>query len=99
MRMWGHGMDSDRGVLRLYVWACDESAGMPHRVRPTGMLRSPLYWTGMGLVGVLLLGLAFTERHVLRLDAIFIWAWFAAPAITVIALLIVRRALKWRYPV
>jgi hypothetical protein len=65
---------------------------------PTGMLRSPLYWTGMGLVGVLL-GLAFTERHVLRLDTIFIWAWFAALVVTVIALLIVRRALKWRYPI
>jgi hypothetical protein len=71
----------------------------PIECAPTGMLRSPLYWTGMGLVGVLLLGLAFTERYVLRLDAIFIWAWFAALAITVIALLIVRRALKWRYPV
>jgi hypothetical protein len=65
---------------------------------PTGMLRSPLYWTGMGLVGVLL-GLAFTERYVLRLDTIFIWAWLAALAVTVIALLIVRRALKWRYPI
>ena len=65
---------------------------------PTGMLRSPLYWTGMGLVGVLL-GLAFTERYVLRLDTIFIWAWVVALAVTVIALLIVRRALKWRYPI
>ena len=65
---------------------------------PTGMARSPLYWAGMGLVGGLL-GLAFAERHVLRLDTIFIWAWFAALAVTVIALLIVRRALKWRYPI
>jgi hypothetical protein len=65
---------------------------------PTGMARSPLYWTGMGLVGGLL-GLAFAERHVLRLDTIFIWAWFAALAVTVIALLIVRRALKGRYPI
>jgi hypothetical protein len=65
---------------------------------PTGMLRSPLYWTGMGLVGVLL-GLAFTERYVLRLDTIYIWAWLAALAVTVIALLIVRSALKWRYPI
>jgi len=65
---------------------------------PTGMLRSPLYWAGMGLVGALL-GLAFTERYVLRLDTIFIWAWLAALAVTVIALLIVRRALKWRYPI
>jgi hypothetical protein len=64
----------------------------------TGMLRSPLYWTGNVLVAVLL-GLAFTERYVLGRGTILIWAWAIALAITVVALLIVRRALKWRYPV
>jgi capsule polysaccharide export protein KpsE/RkpR len=64
----------------------------------TGMLRSPLYWTAMILVCVLF-GLAFSERYVLTQSSTLIWIWWAALAATVIALLIVRRALKWRYPI
>ena len=64
----------------------------------TGMLRSPLYWTAMILVCVLF-GLAFSERYVLTQSSTLIWAWWAALGATVIALLIVRRALKWRYPI
>ena len=63
-----------------------------------GMLRSPLYWTAMILVCVLF-GLAFSERYVLNQGSTLIWMWSAALALTVIALLIVRRALKWRYPI
>ena len=64
----------------------------------TGMLRSPLYWTAMLLVCVLL-GLAFSERYVLSQGSTWIWAWWAAVVATVIALLVLRRALKWRYPI
>ena len=63
-----------------------------------GMLRSPLYWTALIFVCVLL-GLAFSERYVLTQGSTPVWMWWAALAATVIALLVVRRALKWRYPI
>jgi hypothetical protein len=43
-----------------------------------------------------LLGRAFSERYVLTQGSVWIWTWLAA---NVIALLVVRRALKWRYPI
>ena len=46
-----------------------------------------------------LLGLAFSERYVLTQGSVWIWTWWAALAANVIALLVVRRALKWRYPI
>jgi hypothetical protein len=64
----------------------------------TGMLHSPLYWTAIILVCVLI-GLAFSERYVLDQGSTLIWMWWAALGATVIALLIVPRALKWRYPI
>lgn len=79
-------------------WRVRQARERAHEYAATGMLRSPLYWTG-NVLAIVLLGLAFTERYVLRLDVIFISAWVAALVATVIALLIVRRALKWRYPI
>ena len=64
----------------------------------TGMLRSPLYWTAIVLVCVLF-GLVFSERYALSQGPTLTWAWWAVLGATVIALLVIRRALKWRYPI
>ena len=82
----------------LLYWAARRARDRAAEVAPTGMLHSPLYWTAMILVCVLF-GLAFCERYVLSHGSILIWTWWAAVAATVIALLIIRRALKWRYPI
>ena len=63
-----------------------------------GLGRSPLYWTAIILVCVLF-GLAVSERYILTQGWTLIWTWWAADAATVIALLVIRRALKWRYPI
>ncbi|MBR0870129.1 hypothetical protein JQ633_07160 [Bradyrhizobium tropiciagri] len=63
----------------------------------TGILRSPLYWVSNALVAVLLalvLCIAYTHNQHSPVPAIL---WWAAIAI-IVALLFLRRALKWRYP-
>jgi hypothetical protein len=62
------------------------------------MLHSPLYWTAILLVCALF-GFVFSARYALNQSSTLMWAWWAALGATVIALLIVRRALKWRYPI
>jgi hypothetical protein len=84
--------------VAFYYWLVRRGHERTMACAPTGMLRSPLYWTAMILVCVLL-GLAFSERYVLTQSSTLVWAWCAALAVTVIALLVVRRALKWRYPI
>ena len=82
----------------LMYWCVRKAHESAAEYAATGMLRSPLYWTAMILVCVLF-GLAFSERYVLTQSSTLTWALWAALAATVIALLIVRRALKWRYPI
>ncbi|WP_229189541.1 hypothetical protein [Bradyrhizobium brasilense] len=62
------------------------------------MLRSPLYWSGVGLIGVLV-ALTFAERYALAQGGVLVWAWLAALGTTLVAIFFVRRALKWRYPI
>lgn len=64
---------------------------------PTGMLRSPLYWIGSGL-SVLLVGFVLLVGQIYRGAPIPAGLWIAIVAIFGVALMI-RRALKWRYPV
>lgn len=63
----------------------------------TGILRSPLYWASNALVA-LLLALVLYIAHIHNQSPVPIFVWFAALAI-IVALLFLRRALKWRYPV
>src|SRR3954470_21589835 len=79
--------------VRKVYWCVRKAHESAAEYAATGMLRSPLYWTAMIRVCVLF-WLAFSERYVLTQSSTLIWAWWAALAATVIALLIVRRALK-----
>lgn len=63
----------------------------------TGILRSPLYWASNTLVA-LLLALVLYIAHIHNQSPVPNFAWFAALAI-IVALLFLRRALKWRYPI
>jgi membrane protein YdbS with pleckstrin-like domain len=61
------------------------------------MLRSPLYWASNALA-LVLLALVLYMAHTHHQSPIPSFVWFAVFAI-VVALLVIRRALKWRYPV
>ncbi|QQN63306.1 hypothetical protein JIR23_27895 [Bradyrhizobium diazoefficiens] len=62
-----------------------------------GILRSPLYWLSNALVG-LLLALVLYIARVHNHSPVPTFLWVVALAI-VVALLFLRRALRWRYPV
>jgi hypothetical protein len=63
---------------------------------PTGLFRSPLYWMSNALV-LLLIALVFYIGHAHQ-SPIPAFLWLTIFAI-IVALLLLRRALKWRYPV
>ena len=64
---------------------------------PSGILRSPLFHARTGLL-LALLGLMFAPAYLRRAPWITV-AYFGALALVVAALLMVRRSLKWRYPI
>lgn len=66
-------------------------------LKPTGMLRSPLFYAQTALLGVLL-ALMLAPGY-LPPEQWAVAAYLVALAIVLIALLFVRRALKWRYPI
>ena len=59
-------------LIAFYFWLLRKGHERIAECAPTGMLRSPLYWTAMFLVCVLL-GLAFSERYVLTQGSVWIW--------------------------
>jgi hypothetical protein len=63
----------------------------------TGIGRSPLYWVSNGLVAILL-ALVLYIAHIHSQSPVPAFLWLAAVAI-IVALLFLRRALNWRYPV
>ncbi|WP_245524984.1 MULTISPECIES: hypothetical protein [unclassified Bradyrhizobium] len=63
----------------------------------TGIGRSPLFWVSNALVAVLS-GLVLYIAHIHDQSPVPAFLWLAALAI-IAALLFLRRALKWRYPV
>jgi hypothetical protein len=64
---------------------------------PTGIFRSPLFHARTALLFALL-GLVFAPAYLPHAHWITM-AYFAVLTIVVAALLLVRRSLKWRYPV
>jgi hypothetical protein len=63
----------------------------------SGLARDPLYWVG-NTMALALLGLAMYMAHE-HLGFAGVGRWFWAAALTlIIAILLVRRTLKWRYP-
>jgi hypothetical protein len=61
-----------------------------------GISHSPLYWLANALVG-LLLALVLYIAHIHNEEPVPSLLWFAVFAI-IMALLVLRRALRWRYP-
>ncbi|MCA1396578.1 hypothetical protein QA635_16245 [Bradyrhizobium brasilense] len=63
---------------------------------PTGIFRSPLFWTWIALLAVMI-GLAYTIIHIgIRSSPALLWLVLLVDAV---AWVLVRRALKWRYPI
>ncbi|WP_420964966.1 hypothetical protein [Bradyrhizobium sp. B120] len=63
---------------------------------PTGIFRSPLFWAWIVLLAVLI-GLACCIIHIgLRSTPTLLWL---AVLVDAVALVFVRRALGWRYPI
>ncbi|MCC8944759.1 hypothetical protein H8A97_06445 [Bradyrhizobium sp. Arg62] len=86
------------GYAGFLVWSVGRARERAAEHAATGMLRSPLYWSGVGLIGVLV-ALTFAERYALAQGGVLVWAWLAALGTTLVAIFFVRRALKWRYPI
>jgi len=79
------------------VWRARRAHQQAVELAAAGALRSPLYWISNALVAVplaLVMYMAATHQQS-PVPAIL---WFAAIA-TMVALLVLRRALKWRYPI
>ncbi len=86
------------GYTGFLIWSVGRARERAAEHAATGMLRSPLYWSGTGLVAVLV-ALTFSEHHALARGGSLMWAWLAAVGATLVAIFLVRRALKWRYPI
>jgi hypothetical protein len=63
----------------------------------TGMARSPLYWSAAALT-MLLLGLSLYMAY-LGDQRPIPWLFGPLVAILLVVILLLRRALKWRYPI
>jgi hypothetical protein len=78
-------------------WSVVRARARTEELAAAGILRSPLFWISNALV-VLLLALVLYIAHIHNQSPVPAFLWFAALAI-IVALLFLRRALKWRYPV
>ena len=84
-----------------FVWLRFTSARRRERMeiaRTTGMIRSPLY-RAQGLLLLTFAALMIWTAHAQKSGGWLPLLLLVAIAADVIALLLVRRALKWRYPV
>ena len=82
----------------VLMWLLARRAGEnTSELAPTGILRSPLYWTSNALIVLLIVLVGYTIHLCFR-SSVPAFLWFALFA-NIVALLVVRRALKWRYPV
>jgi hypothetical protein len=84
------------GFFIFLFWMGNRARERAAERAASGQLKSPLHWAGNALV-LLLLGLTFLIVHISHRPAHipgFLWIAVAANAV---ALLFVRRALKWRF--
>ncbi|MBR1068867.1 hypothetical protein [Bradyrhizobium liaoningense] len=80
----------------FYWWLTRRATEPATELAPTGLLRSPLYWVSNALA-VVLLALVMYIAHIHHQSAVPPFVWFTVLAV-IVALLVMRRALKWRYP-
>ncbi|AND86812.1 MULTISPECIES: hypothetical protein [Bradyrhizobium] len=85
------------GVFALFVWVTRRVHEQASEHAATGMLRSPLYWSAATLT-MTLLGLVLYMVHLGHQGPIP-WLFWPLVGILTVIILLLRRALKWRYPV
>lgn len=78
-------------------WRVAKARERAAELAATGIGQSPVYWLSNALVAVLL-GLVLYMAHIHKQSPVPAFLWFAALAI-IVALLFLRRALRWRDPV
>ena len=84
-------------LLGFFWWLARRAGQRTSELAATGIMRSPLYWASNALLVVLIVLVPYIIRTGLN-SSVPILLWFAVLA-DVVALLVLRRALKWRYPV
>jgi cytochrome bd-type quinol oxidase subunit 2 len=84
-------------VLVFFYWVTRRARQQAAEHAATGMLRSPLYWSATTLA-MTLLGLVLYMAHLGHQGPIP-WLFWPLAGILTIIILLLRRALKWRYPV
>lgn len=85
------------GIVAFWFWRARRSGNRAKELVLTGIYRSPLYWISNTLA-LTLLALAMYMAHIHAAPSTSPILWIAAVTI-IVALLFLRRALKWRYPV
>jgi hypothetical protein len=85
------------GIFVFFYWLARRAHEQAAEYAATGMLRSPLYWSAMTLT-MTLLGVALYMAH-LQDQGPIPWFFWPLVAILIVVILLLRRALKWRYPV
>jgi hypothetical protein len=83
--------------LGFWFWLARRSGNRAKELMPTGIYRSPLYWIANTLA-LSLLATSMYLAHIHSAPSAAPILWIAAVTI-ILALLFLRRALKWRYPV
>ena len=78
-------------------WLTRRATERATELASTGLLRSPFYWLSNALV-LVLLALVMYIAHIHHQSSVPRFVWFTVVAV-IVALLVLRRALKWRYPV
>lgn len=89
------------GTIAFFAFFYWRAKGMSQRraeLEPTGMFRSPLYFAQAGLL-LMLLGLMFAPSYLRYLpqERWTLIAYLASLVVVLAAMLLVSRALKWRY--
>jgi len=81
-------------IVGFLFWLTRRAHKRNVELEPTGILRSPLYWTRHALSLLLIAFPLYMAQH--RPIPAFMWLGLLA---IIIALFFVRRSLKWRYPI
>ncbi|PDT88386.1 hypothetical protein CO669_20375 [Bradyrhizobium sp. Y36] len=85
------------GVFAFFYWIARRTRERAAEYAATGMQRSPLYWSAVALT-MALLGLVLYMVHVSHQGPIP-WPFWPIVGILTAIILLLRRALKWRYPI
>ncbi|TFV36419.1 hypothetical protein [Bradyrhizobium niftali] len=81
----------------FYWWLTRRATERAKELAPTGQLRSPIYWSS-NVLALVLLALVIYIAHIDHQSPVPPFVWVIVFAL-IVALLVMRLALKWRYPV